>query len=83
MEVYHKPEKCFELEANASKRPEGWKSKKSTCRCVEVESTEQWRLGEVDITKITKRFPYLVATGLDPPPPNDLPPNMLAAPLIA
>ena len=30
MEVYHKPEKCFELEANASKRPEGWKSKKST-----------------------------------------------------
>ena len=30
MEVYHKPEKCFELKANASKRPEGWKSKKST-----------------------------------------------------
>lgn len=30
LEVYHKPEKCFELEANASKRPEGWKSKKST-----------------------------------------------------
>jgi hypothetical protein len=30
MEVYHKPEKCFKLEANASKRPEGWKSKKST-----------------------------------------------------
>ena len=30
MEVYHKPEKCFEHEANASKRPEGWKSKKST-----------------------------------------------------
>ena len=28
--VYHKPEKCFELEANASKRPEGWKSKKET-----------------------------------------------------
>jgi hypothetical protein len=30
MEVYHKPEACFELEANASKRPAGWKSKKST-----------------------------------------------------
>ena len=30
MEVYHKPEKCFKLKANASKRPEGWKSKKST-----------------------------------------------------
>jgi len=30
MEVYHKPEKCLELEANASKCPEGWKSKKST-----------------------------------------------------
>ena len=30
MEVYHKPEACFELEANASKHPAGWKSKKST-----------------------------------------------------
>ena len=30
LEVYHKPEKCFELEANADKRPAGWKSKKST-----------------------------------------------------
>ena len=30
MEVYHKPKACFELEANASKRPAGWKSKKST-----------------------------------------------------
>jgi len=30
MEVYHKPEACFELEANASKHPVGWKSKKST-----------------------------------------------------
>ena len=30
MEVYHKPESCYELEANASKRPAGWKSKKST-----------------------------------------------------
>ena len=28
--VYHKPEKCFELEANADKRPAGWKSTKST-----------------------------------------------------
>ena len=24
--VYHKPEKCYELEANAAKRPAGWKS---------------------------------------------------------
>ena len=30
MEVWHKPESCYELEANASKRPVGWKSKKST-----------------------------------------------------
>ena len=30
MEVYHKPEACFELEANASKHPAGWTSKKST-----------------------------------------------------
>jgi hypothetical protein len=30
MEVYHKPKACFELEANASKRPAGWKNKKST-----------------------------------------------------
>eukprot|EP00804_Cyclotella_cryptica_P030119 CCRYP_009530-RB/>CCRYP_009530-RB protein AED:0.38 eAED:0.39 QI:0/0/0/1/1/1/2/0/363 len=29
LEVYRKPEKCFELEANADKRPAGWKSKKS------------------------------------------------------
>eukprot|EP00956_Cyclotella_meneghiniana_P027591 scaffold62247_cov26-Cyclotella_meneghiniana.AAC.1 len=28
--VYHKPEKCFELEANADKRPVNWKSVKST-----------------------------------------------------
>ena len=30
MEVWHKPESCYELEANASKHPAGWKSKKST-----------------------------------------------------
>ena len=30
LEVYHKPEACFELEANAAKRPVGWMSKKST-----------------------------------------------------
>jgi hypothetical protein len=30
MEVYRKPETCFELEANAFMRPAGWKSKKST-----------------------------------------------------
>jgi len=30
LEVYHKPEACFELEANAAKRYAGWTSKKST-----------------------------------------------------
>ena len=30
LEVYHKPEKCFELEANADKRPVGWKSMKES-----------------------------------------------------
>jgi hypothetical protein len=30
LEVYHKPEACFELEANATKCPVGWTSKKST-----------------------------------------------------
>jgi hypothetical protein len=30
LEVYHKPEACFELEANAVKRYPGWTSKKST-----------------------------------------------------
>jgi hypothetical protein len=29
LEVYHKPEACFKLDANAAKRPAGWKSKKS------------------------------------------------------
>ena len=29
LEVYHKPEACFELDANAAKRPAGWTSKKS------------------------------------------------------
>jgi hypothetical protein len=28
--VYHKPEKCFELEANAANRPAGWKSAKES-----------------------------------------------------
>eukprot|EP00804_Cyclotella_cryptica_P014214 CCRYP_005641-RA/>CCRYP_005641-RA protein AED:0.46 eAED:0.46 QI:0/-1/0/1/-1/1/1/0/131 len=28
--VYHKPEKCFKLIANAAKRPAGWKSVKET-----------------------------------------------------
>ena len=54
MEVYHKPEACFKLEANASKR-------------------QQWQPGEVVITKLKKRFfPYLFASGLDPPPYNVL-----------
>ena len=30
LEVYHKPDACYELDANASKRPADWKSKKST-----------------------------------------------------
>ena len=30
MELYHKPDAGFKLEANTSKRPAGWKSKKST-----------------------------------------------------
>eukprot|EP00804_Cyclotella_cryptica_P025760 CCRYP_002951-RA/>CCRYP_002951-RA protein AED:0.36 eAED:0.36 QI:0/0/0/1/0.5/0.33/3/0/427 len=72
LEVYHMPEKCFEVKANASKRPEG---------CVEVKSTEQWRPDEVDITKITKRFPYLVAAGFDPPPPDALPPIQTSVPV--
>jgi hypothetical protein len=73
MEVYHKLEACFELEANAAKCPAGWKSKKSTWRCAEVKSTEQWWPGEVDITKLKKQFfPYLVAAGFDPPPYNEL-----------
>jgi hypothetical protein len=42
---------------------------------VEDEPTEQWRPGEVEINKITKGFPYLVATGpislptIEPPDP--------------
>jgi hypothetical protein len=40
---------------------------------MEVKSTEQWRPGKVDITKLKQRFfPYLKATGLDPPPQNEL-----------
>jgi len=30
LEVYHKPNACFELAANAAKHPAGWTSKKST-----------------------------------------------------
>jgi len=30
LEVYHKPEACFELEADAAQHPAGWTSKKST-----------------------------------------------------
>ena len=29
MEVYHKPDACFELDANAAKRPAGWTSRKN------------------------------------------------------
>ncbi len=30
LEVYHKPKACFELVANAAKRPAGWTIKKNT-----------------------------------------------------
>ena len=30
LEVYHKPEACFELEANTAKHPAGWSGKQST-----------------------------------------------------
>ena len=30
LEVYHKPDACYELDANATKRPADWKSKKGT-----------------------------------------------------
>ncbi len=41
LEVYHKPEACFELEANAANSPAGSTRKKSTCRCAEAKSTEE------------------------------------------
>jgi hypothetical protein len=51
-------------DGRARKAPEG---------CTEVKSTEQWRPGEVDITKLKQRFfPYLVASGLDTPPQKEL-----------
>eukprot|EP00804_Cyclotella_cryptica_P002199 CCRYP_018252-RA/>CCRYP_018252-RA protein AED:0.18 eAED:0.16 QI:0/0/0/1/0.4/0.16/6/0/1101 len=34
--------------------------------------------GKVNLSKTTTRFPYLVATGFAPPPPNDTPHNELA-----
>ncbi len=40
--VLHKPEKCWELKANASKSLEGWTSRKSTRRCVEDKSIKVW-----------------------------------------
>ncbi len=52
LEVYHKPEACFELDANAAKCPAGWTSKKNIRRCMEVKSTEQWQPCKVDITKL-------------------------------
>jgi hypothetical protein len=40
--------------------------------CAEVKSTEEWRPGEVDITKLKQRFfPYLATTELDPPPHDE------------
>ncbi len=39
---------------------------------MEVKSTEEWRPGEVDITKLKQRFfPYLATTGFDPPPHDE------------
>ncbi len=40
---------------------------------MEVEPTEQWWPGEVEINKITKGFPYLVATGPISPPTIESP----------
>ncbi len=40
---------------------------------MEDEPTEQWRPDEVEINKITKGFPYLVATGPISPPTIELP----------
>ncbi len=40
---------------------------------MEVKSTEQWRPGKVDITKLKQRFfPYLITSGLDPPPYKEI-----------
>ena len=43
----------------------------SAWRCAEDESTEQWQPDEVEINKITKGFPYLVATGPISPPTTE------------
>ena len=39
---------------------------------MEGEPTEKWQPGEVDIDKLTKSFPYLVASGFTPPPRSTL-----------
>ena len=50
---------------------------------MESNVTEQWRPGEVDITKITKGFTYLVAAGISSPPspPNNTPSIRFKPPL--
>jgi hypothetical protein len=51
-------------DGQARKAPEGARRSRST---------EQWRPGKVDITKLKKQFfPYLVTSGLDPPPYKDI-----------
>ena len=39
---------------------------------MEDESTKVWRPGEVNITKITRGFPYLVVPGFAPPPTSQV-----------
>ena len=61
------------LKANTAACPASWMSIKnrpqcSTWRCMEHKVIEQWQPGKVEIHKITKNFPYLVATGSNAPP---------------
>eukprot|EP00956_Cyclotella_meneghiniana_P007409 scaffold10112_cov34-Cyclotella_meneghiniana.AAC.2 len=73
-----KPDDCWELEKNASKRPKNWKPvAERKKKCGEEKSSEQWRPGKVEINKLTKGFTYLVTSGLSPPPPKrpDPPPT--------
>lgn len=72
-----KPEDCWELEANKSKRPANWKpaaehikeynANKNSKKCKENGSSEQWQPGKVEINK-KKHFPYLAAFGPTSPP---------------
>jgi hypothetical protein len=61
----------------SSKRHAYWKSKLSTWGCMEDKCNEQWLTNKVWIIKLSKGFPYLVASGLNPPP-TILPTHSLA-----